>query len=149
LSITSPPTEGQVRYGYIDNPNNATVLEGHGLQLPGEFVVPEGTYLRIPEALLLEERLGQEAARIGTFPAGVRSTLLAPGSRAPNLVLLPPDNVRMVDDEFDEFLKYGYIAEPMQVRPSSTTVTRPTFLSDILVPDMGFCTWAACRKPHP
>jgi hypothetical protein len=37
----------------------------------------------------------------------------------------------------------------MQVRPSSTVVTSPTLIGDILTEDMGMCNLVACTKPGP
>jgi hypothetical protein len=122
--VVSPPRPGQVLLGGHDNPMRSMVLEGHGTTLPGHFTVPEGTYLQIPASNILPESAGQQAAIRGTLGSG--SLLIPPGGRAPNLVLHPP-------------------TPDMVIRSSSTTVTRPTLLKDILGPDMGFCVWGACR----
>ena len=104
----------------------ALMLEGHGYTLPGSFTVPQGTWLQLSRSGgLLDEGAARAVAARGTFRSGT-GYVLGPGSSAPNLVLTPP-------------------TMGMFVRPSSTTVTRPTLLSDILDDGMGLCVWAACR----
>lgn len=123
--LVSPPGPGQVLLGGHDNPMGSMVLEGHGRTLPGFIKVPTGTWLQLPRALFVTEGAGQAAAAAGTYPQGTY-VVLPPGAAAPHLVLEPP-------------------TPNMVVRPSSTIVTRPTLLRDILEPNMGVCVWAACR----
>jgi hypothetical protein len=123
--IISPPKPGQILLGGADNPMGAMVLEGHGSTVTGSFTVPQGTYLQLPNSLFVTEKAAQAAAIRGTYPAG-QSFFIGPGGSAPNLVLHPP-------------------TPNMFVRPSSTIVTRPTLLQDVLEPNMGVCVWGACR----
>jgi hypothetical protein len=127
--IVSPPAPGQVLEGFPDNPNRATVFEGHGVELPGSFEVPEGTYIRIPDVLEIKDDIAQDMARVGTVRPGMPSTVYGPGQRAPNLVLQPPHSPELT------------------VRASSTTVTESTLLKDLVKPNMGVCLWGACRRP--
>lgn len=124
--IVSPPGPGQVLLGGADNPMGAMVFEGHGTTAPGSFTVPEGTWLQVPRAAQVQEAAAQVAARHGTFPPG-QANIFGPGSTAPNLVLHPP-------------------TADMFTRMSSTVVTRPTLLQDMLQPNMGLCVWGACTR---
>lgn len=123
--IVTPPRPGQVLLGGADNPMRTMVFEGHGATVAGGFTVPPGTVLHLPIAADVLEEAAQAVAMYGRYPAG-KSFVLGPGSTAPNLVLLPP-------------------TADMTVRPSSTIVTRPTLLQDIVGPNMGICVWGACR----
>jgi hypothetical protein len=88
-------------------------------------MVPDGTYLQLPKATTVGEELAQEAAMQGTYSVG-EYDFIGPGMAAPNLVLYPP-------------------TADMFTRMSSTVVTRATYLSDMLMENMGVCVWAACK----
>ena len=128
----SPPEEGQIQPGLPDNRNNATILEGHGTELPGDGpgTIPDGTYVRLPVRDVLDETLAQDIALNARFPLEVRTVVLNPGDPVPNLVLHPVS---------------GNI---IQQRTGSTTVTAPTRLCDLLEPNMGLVIWVACRIRH-
>jgi RHS repeat-associated protein len=128
----SPPEEGQIVRGVPVGRFDATVLAGHGREPDFHTIVPEGTDVLLPRLHLDNDRLhdflGNQLEVDGESP-GVKMEYFPPGSRVPNLILSPPVN---------PFL---------HTEPTSTTVRAPTYLSDILKPNMGVCVWAACRVP--
>ncbi|MFS8065546.1 MAG: RHS repeat domain-containing protein [Byssovorax sp.] len=128
----SPPVEGQIVPGVPVGRFDATVLAGHGREPDLHTIVPEGTDVLLPQLHLRNNRLhdyfGNLLEKSGET-AGVDMQHYPPGSLVPNLILSPPVN---------PFL---------HTEPTSTTVRAPTYLSDILKPNMGICVWAACRVP--
>src|SRR5207247_2094582 len=95
------------------------VFAGYGWQSQGTFAVPEGTMIRIPQphdGRLLDHH-GQLIERSGLFPVELLTEGYWPGMAVPNLWLGPPGALRTLS--------------------TSTTVTSPTPLSELLTPHMG------------
>jgi RHS repeat-associated protein len=131
----SPPAEGQIVPGVPVGRFDTTVLAGHGREPDGLYtIVPEGTDVLLPKLHLdnnrLDDFLGNYLEKNGE-DSRVTLEYFPPGTLVPNLILSPPVN---------PFL---------HTEPTSTTVRAPTYLSDILKPNMGVCVWAACRVPLP
>ena len=107
------------------------VLAGHGAWDGTMMTLPEGTSLTIPTGLggSISDACGnaiETGASLTPYAdemAGAQSYL--PGSQAPDLTLLPPTS-------------------DLNIAPSSTTVSSPTNLSDIVQPNQGNIKWAAC-----
>lgn len=103
------------------------VLAGHGsLRLSsGDFTVPEGTTMvfHSPAGSSITDSYGVmiESGK----PTGY-TEVYGPGSRVPDYELDAPDG--------------------LSVLPTSTTVTGPTKLSQILIPFKGTIHWVACRE---
>lgn len=107
--------------------NGIVVFAGFGWQSHGTFTVPEGTMIRIPQphdGRLLDHH-GQLIERTGRVPVELLTEGYWPGMAVPNLWLGPPGELHTL--------------------ATSTTVTAPTPLRELLQPDMGVCLWAACR----
>lgn len=107
--------------------NGIVVFAGFGWQSRGTFTVPDGTMIRIPQphdGRLLDHH-GQLIERTGRVPVELLTEGYWPGMEVPNLWLGPPGALLTL--------------------PTSTTVTAPTPLRELLERDMGVCLWAACR----
>lgn len=110
--------------------NGAVVFAGYGWQSEGTLIVPEGTMIRIPQPPdgRLLDYYGRVIEETGRIPACLLTEGYWPGMAVPTLWLGPP---------FD-----------LQTLPTSTTVTAPTPLAELLRGEMGVCLWAACRVKH-
>jgi RHS repeat-associated protein len=112
--------------------HNGVCFSGHGTFRPadGTFIMPEGTSVSvytetgktISDALGNAIETGGDITAVGDSLTGARTYL--PGSKVPNLVLHPPDG--------------------LVIKGNPITVSKPTFLRDLLEPNMGNCQWAAC-----
>ena len=105
------------------------VLAGHGGHTPadGHVTVPPNTSFTVyaEHGATISDPLGNAVER-GQIPNSVFSKTYVAGESVPNYTLYPgPD---------------------LTIEASSTTVTRPTLLSDLLKPDMGEVHWAACTS---
>jgi len=105
------------------------VLAGHGGHSPtdGHVTVPPNTSFTVyaEHGATISDPLGNAVER-GQIPSNVFSKTYVAGDSVPNYTLYPgPD---------------------LTIEASSTTVTRPTLLSDLLKPDMGEVHWAACTS---
>lgn len=119
-----PIAPGQIVAG--SGAGGVTVFAGFGWRWEGTFLVPEGTMIRLPaphDGRLLDF-YGTLIERTGRIPEGLLTEGYWPGMLAPELVLAPPTGLNTL--------------------PTSTIVTRPTALSDLVRPEQGVCLWAAC-----
>ncbi|MGZ3423339.1 MAG: putative adhesin [Polyangiales bacterium] len=107
--------------------HGTVVFAGYGWQSRGTLTVPEGTMIRIPQPYdgRLLDHHGQLIERTGRVPVELLTEGYWPGMTVPNLWLGPPGALGTL--------------------PTSTIVTSPTPLSELLLPYMGVCLWAACR----
>lgn len=125
----SLPVEAQINRGVPVGPEKANVLSGHGCESNRNFIIPGGTHLRLPHLSPYNDVMSDEDGYYievnGKAPPHIKMDNYGPGATAPDHVLSPgPD---------------------LTIAETSTTVTAPTYLSDILLPNMGVCYWAACR----
>jgi RHS repeat-associated protein len=129
---TSPPEPGQIIFGGQPSETAAIPIGGgHAEQVTGTFILPEGTYLTFPVGRG-EELPGPIAKYIedtGLIPPSIKAPIrFGPGDPVPQHILHPPN--------------WG---PPVDVGDYATTVTRPTFLSDIIEPNMGYVVFTGCR----
>ncbi len=130
IPISLPP-ETRIIRGVTVGPHNAHVFAGHGSEPDVEFTLPDGTYLWLPRLRkskrpnCMRDKDGYYMEIRGKAPKHIKMDKYGPGATAPNLILWPGPDLTLAE--------------------TSTTVTAPTYLSDLLLPNMGVCIWAACR----
>ena len=130
---TSPPVPGQIVSGGRPAPTAAMPIGGgHAYQTFGSFEVPEGTYVQfaVRSGEAIDSSVAEAIENTGRIPHDLAPPpLLGPGDLAAEHVLYPPG--------------WGNFTSPPGLY--ATTVTRPTYLSDILQPNMGLCVFSSCR----
>jgi hypothetical protein len=106
---------------------NVTVFSGHGSYEIGSGIhtIPDGTYLTTFSKFgsTISDPLGNVIETGGDLSKVYKRTY-GPGDRIPNYTLHPPDG--------------------LDIQGSPVTVTKSKKLSELLEPDMGECSWAAC-----
>jgi hypothetical protein len=106
---------------------NGTVFSGHGSYEIGSgmVVVPEGTSLTVYSKFgsTITDRLGNIIETGGDLSNVYKRTYVA-GEKLPNYTLHAPNGLSIQGNPF--------------------TVNSPTPLTDLLMPGMGNCSWAAC-----
>ncbi|MFC9645985.1 putative adhesin [Streptomyces mirabilis] len=115
----------------IGRPDNDLVLSGHGGLLVGDgssVTVPPGTRVYMYSGHG-EEILDWDGhmIEVGVRKKSAATEIFESGEKLPDYLLLPPDDLSIAG------------------RPRNVTVTRPTWLSELLRLNMGSVHWAACR----
>ena len=99
----------------------------------GSITVPEGTSLTTyaPHGASITDELGNAIETGSGLENSVFQQTFGPGEAVPNYTLHPPDGLSIVGNP--------------------VTVSEPTQLSELLQPNMGACSWAACLSEagHP
>lgn len=108
-------------------PDGNVVIAGHGWydQYAASFEMPRGTWLKcfcrdglkVRDSIGLKVELGQDVPVVET---------IVPGQTMPDQFIGPPHDLR--------------------IATGSVTVSEPTFLSEILKPNMGCVYLATCRE---
>jgi hypothetical protein len=105
---------------------NGAVFSGHGVfKNDGETIVPTGTSITFyaEHGAKISDELGNMIEEHKDVSGFYKKTFKA-GDRIPNYMLLPPKD--------------------LDVKGDPITVDKPTRLSNLLIPNMGTVSWAAC-----